>query len=288
MRVLLVTLFSKLLIPTYGLGGGPDQSLIGRGRHTKVTGRGVHAIHPWNNPVKKMSLAASSAAKQPLPPLLPAKQLKMQDDSKATMGNLKQSSDTVESGHSLSSSNVVLELRIPTSLQRIQDSRSGPLSVFLDAVQRELCNIGNLSNDRLQLLGIRGEYTRVPPNQSSASILSESSQNRSMIPQSLHHNQVENTMTDQRVIIELEILPGSRTEATAEEIFTFWKKQLATPGSSLLQGPLRTVLGSATMQKEAQLNMNPRLVFNNAYQSSAVLRSVSWSLTLFCVFWGVA
>lgn len=277
-----MTVFSKLLIPTRGIQGGPEQSLIGRGRQTKIPNFPFHTFpgfHPQHMPVKKVTLASSSVQ------VSPPNNLKVLEGSKATMSKVEQPSDKVMAGSPVPSSSVITELFIPTSLQRIQDSRSGPLSVFLDAVQRELCKVGKLSNDRLQLLGIRGEYTRVPVNQSGVSVLTKDGRNGSMISQSVHHNELE-TMTDQHVIVELEILPGSRNEESpAEDVFALWKAQLLHSGSSLLRGPLGTVLSGATMQREAHLGMNSRIVFNNAFKSSAVLHgSLSWTFALFCAF----
>merc|ERR1719265_2623156 len=88
----------------------------------------------------------------------------------------------------------LLELRIPTSLENLQGSKYGPLSTFLDKIQSELAKAGHLNIERLQLLSIRGEYTRVPRNSSATSVLAKSSGNGGMSTQTM-------AATDQHVIV---------------------------------------------------------------------------------------
>lgn len=316
MRVLEITVFSGLLIFTTSVRG-PEQSLIGRSRHTnelltqpgkRTTGSSSFVQFPdfppssFKDDVKKVTLGSSSnpvsMALDSTPviyPVVPAQQAsdvlsrqeaanvlnrqQEQQELQALKGNQEIANEMFEG---LGPSQIDLELRIPTSLQKIQDGRIGPLSAFLDTVQSELCKVGKLSNSRLQLLGIRGEYTRVPLNQSGAvSLTGNDGMNSSSWGE--HHIM---TMADQYVIIDLEVLPGSSglesTEPTTEEIFSSWKTQLSTAGSPLLKGPLGMIFNGAKIQKPSvNMGLSSSTHFTNAFKSSAVqLQSLSWALVL--------
>lgn len=296
LRVLLVTVFSKLLTSTTGIGGGHEQTLISRSRQRNQTKFPEYPVPNFFDPQKPIlggpsQKGAPSPLGAPSNPMSPAREVRHKDDAKDETAKAEQPNKKMmaDAGLAPSSTHVILELRIPTSLGSIQDSHMGPLSSFLDAVQNKLCTAGKLSQNRLQLLGIRGEYIRVPVNQSNAQALAKSMGN---VHRDLRLHSLSNfeAMADQHVIVELEILPGnSRTsEPTAESIFALWKSQLASSGSSLLQGPLGAVLQGSSMQRPP-VSMSSRALFNNAFKSSAVpYHSLSWAFSLFCVFWWVA
>lgn len=270
---LLLTVISNLLLPTASVRGGSDQSLISRARRAKFPD------FPPSDVMKKMSFG--SQIRDEVNPT-PANEMGRQGHVKATLGKKKLPNKKVEADSGL----VTLELRIPTSLEKIQDSKNGPLSVFLDTVQSEFCKAVKLSHDRLQLLGIRGEYIRIPRNESGTSVLLKNTGSSRGKSSHSNHNQFE-TMADQHVIVELEILPGNpgTSHATPESIFALWKAQITSSGSSLLQGPLGPVLQGAMIQRPppipgATMDLNH---LQNAFKSSAGPRKL-FSLTFMLVF----
>lgn len=309
MNNLVLVVLSSLPIPTAGVRSGTEQSLISRGRQIKSLDL------PASSVMKNMTLPPSNS----IPGTRAANEIRMQGDAKAMMGKMELPNGQVESQFNAngfpSRSSIILELRIPTSLQTIQASRHGPLSAFLDKVQNELCKVGKLSNDRLQLLGIRGEYTRVPVNESGTSVLQKSDTETKFPPQILtdqkvfpttimtdhesmplgygslssqyHHNQFE-TMADQHVIVELEILPGGHTlDATPGSIFKLWKTQIMNPGGSLLRGPLGQVLKGASIERPP-VSMSTKPVFVNAFKKSDKSLAVppyTPHLALACFIW---
>jgi len=292
-----VLLVIELLISTTGIGGGHEQTLISRNRQKNQTKFPEYPVPNFFDPQKPILGGPSQKGilGAPSNPMSSAKEVRhawmdqdgaKDDTAKAELPGKKMMADA---GLAPSSTHVILELRIPTSLGSIQESHMGPLSSFLDSVQNELCKSGKLSHDRLQLLGIRGEYVRVPMNESNAQDLAKSFGN---VHGDLRLHSMSNmeAMADQHVIVELEILPGNtRTlQPTAESIFTSWKSQLASSGSQLLQGPLGAVLKGSSMRRPP-VSMSSRALFNNAFKSSAVpYDSLSWAFSLFCVFWWVA
>merc|ERR1719421_1176610 len=138
---------------------------------------------------------------------------------------------------------VLAELHIPTSLQEIQDSPHGPLSMFLGKVQQELCKSVDVSEKRLNLLGIRGEYTRAPSVLNMSKVPEISALDRAAGSVMVHSGKGTRTATvgavavkphepvaamhlNQEVIVELEVLPGEEKDLTAESVFSTWQKQL--------------------------------------------------------------
>lgn len=308
MNNLVLVVLSSLPIPTAGVRSGTEQSLISRGRQAKS-----HDL-PASSVMKDMTLPPSNSIPGTfIHSTRAANEIRMQGDAKAMMGKMELPDGQVESRLGFPSrSSIILELRIPTSLQTIQASKHGPLSAFLDKVQNEFCKVGKLSNDRLQLLGIRGEYTRVPVNESGTSVLQNAfpptimterflnafpttimTDHESMplgygsLNSQYHHNQFE-TMADQHVIVELEILPGGHTlDATPESIFKSWKTQIMNPGGSLLRGPLGQVLKGASIERPP-VSMSTKPVFVNAFKKSDESLAVppyTPHLALACFIW---
>lgn len=260
----MITVFYKLLFLTGGVWGAligigrPEESLVGRGRHKKLSD--PSSVHFQPIDVKKTNFGSSTT---------------------------KVSTDKVEAELLITPpppSQMIVELRIPTTLQEIQEGHVGPLSSFLDTVHRELCKAGKLSDRRLQLLGIRGEYTRVPANQSKALSLTRNEGKEASNSTFWNHNDVME-MADQYVIVELEVLPGKEhSEPSAESIEAEWESQMKTVGSPLLHGPLGALLKGASIQRPP-VSMSSRLLLKNAFKSSAVkavsFHSTSWALSIF-------
>lgn len=295
MNSLVVIAISYLLMPGAGVRSGAEQSLISRGRQAKSLDVPAGTRIPG---MKNMTFPPSN----PTPGSRTANEMRMQGDARAMMDKMELPNEKVEGQLSPSPSSIILELRIPTSLQIIQASNNGPLSAFLDKVQNELCKVGKLSAQRLQLLGIRGEYTRVPVNASGTSVLEEAFPTAGMVmadhgsmplgygtlSSHYHHTQFE-TMTDQHVIVELEILSGAgNLDATPESIFALWKAELLTSGSSLLRGPLGQVLRGASIERPP-VSMSTKHEFKNAFkkEKSSSVACTSWSIhfALACFAW---
>lgn len=258
MKLFLLTASHHLLKSATGVRGGHEQSLISRARF----------------PDFPPSAMKNMIVGQPFAPMLPSIEPRQPKQAlpRAT-----------------SHSSIFLELRIPTSLQKIQASKTGPLSSFLDTLQDEFCKASELSNNRLQLMGIRGEYTRVPLNESHKNTQhSYLKQSRENLKQSMGwQSQIETmSMADQHVIVEIEILPGD--PRTPGDILTTWKTQLATPGSFLLQGPLGLVLKGASIQAPP-VSMSANTQFEKFSKSAASSHQVlALTFALICVVWHVA
>jgi len=291
MRVLAVTVFSGLLIFTTSIRES-ELSLIGRGRRAKFPD---FPPPSFQDTEAKMTLGSSadpvSKTLASTPVIYPADAaMNRQQDIQAVKQKVEAADEEFEA---LAPPQIDFELRIPTSLQKIQGGRLGPLSVFLDTVESELCKAGKLSNNRLQLLGIRGEYTRVPLNKSSSISLTGNNGTNS----SLWDEHPIMTMADQHVIIDLEVLPGSSGfEPTPEDISSLWKAQLTTAGSPLLRGPLGMLFKGASIQKPPDttdrnaVNMvSSSAHFTNGFKSSAIqFQSLSWTLVLLSFFVGLS
>lgn len=279
MRFVVIPLIGKLLLHTAGVWGTPEQFLNGRGRpEESLIGKARYKKFPelsssyfQPHALQKVPLGSPSAS-----------EMSREEDSQvsnAANGKLKVTTNKVESELPVVSPPMLVELRMPVSLQQIQNDHVGPLSAFLDTVQSELCKAGKLSNSRLQLVGIRGEYTRVPANQSVALSLTK---NTTGLKTEIWGKDEYANMADQHVIVELEVMPGKEySEPTIDSIEAAWKTQLTTIGSPLLHGPLGMLLKGASIQRPPP-STSSRLLLKNAFKSSVVtFHSRSWALTLF-------
>lgn len=54
-----------------------------------------------------------------------------------------------------------IELAVPTTIKEIHEGSQGPLSHFLLVLQQEVCKSAGVPLQRISLLGIRGEYTKL-------------------------------------------------------------------------------------------------------------------------------
>jgi hypothetical protein len=277
MHLLVISIIGKLLLHTAGVWGKPEQSLIGRGRpEDSLIGKGRHKKFPdlsssYFQPraLHKVTLGSSA-------PVASATAMSREDHTQVTTDGVEAQLHTA--------GKMLIELRIPASLQQIQDGDVGPLSAFLDTVQSELCKAGQLKSSRLQLVGIRGEYTQVPVNQSDSLSLTKQNGTKNLKSSFWDHHELA-TMADQHVIVELEVSPGKEhSERTVDSIEAEWKTQLTSIGSPLLHGPLGMLLKDASM-KQSPLSMSSRLALENAFKSSVVtFHSHPLALVLFPAF----
>jgi len=198
-----------------------------------------------------------------------------------------------------------IELSMPTTIKELHEGPQGPLSRFLVVLQRELCKSANVPPQRISLLGIRGEYTKLetmlldesavdgkgdilllddkqdsdsdlvnhpapapapaPAADPHAAKKSETEAKTSedsaaaTEPESKKEgaeSKKEGAVTpdpakaspDHEVIVDMEILPGSKSSAMpASEIFEKVKGTLEDPQSSLRAGPLGGMLASGEL-----------------------------------------
>lgn len=282
LKFILISNLLMRLTPISCIRSGNAPSLISRGRQ----------VNSSRIPPDIPGMTAKMTFDSGQPDATPANKMRMQGDAKSILGKMELPNEKLEAQFSPSRADMMVELRIPTTLQDIQQSKRGPLSAFLDVVQTELAKAGMLSIDRLQLLGIRGEYTRVPLNKSDTSVLEKNNgigggdRGVGSFSYDLYRN--GETMANQYVIVELGIVPGSKgssLEPAPEGILKSWKNQLVTPGSTLLGGPLGEILHGASIQSPP-VSMSTRVELKNAFKSSVTPHnSVSWTIALILYSW---
>lgn len=135
-----------------------------------------------------------------------------------------------------------LELWLPISINDLKSDKKGPMSVFLDTLQRELARVANVSAKRFDMLGVRGEYT-------GEGVLSFFARD---VKASLQEGPVVAIETTQsQSIVDLEVLPATQADdVSPKAILSQIEEQLADEDSSLMKGAMKDSL------KGAKVNIN--------------------------------
>lgn len=132
-----------------------------------------------------------------------------------------------------------LELRLHVSVGALKGTQ-GSLPVFLDRLQKALVKAASIPDDRLDVLGIRGEY-------SDEGVLLEE------VKASLSDSPVLAERADGgKSTVDLEVLPGADPkQPSPRDVFSLWKEQLKDKDSPLMKGPLKGIFLRAKLAERA-------------------------------------
>jgi len=130
-----------------------------------------------------------------------------------------------------------LELWLPIPISDLKDKdKKGPLPVFLETLQKQFAEAANVSIKRLDMLGVRGEY-------SDDGVLSFFARD---VKASLQDSPVVAEEVDSHSIIDVEVLPATQTEdPSPQDILRVLREELSKEDSSLMKGSLKDTLTGA-------------------------------------------
>lgn len=183
------------------------------------------------------------------------------------------------------------ELRLPITIKQIHESAQGPLSHFLQMIHNEFCKALNVEPKRLSILGIRGEYVRLESMLLDEKVVEDSTGLNLSLglmdagdvsdPHSHSHTSVpigaavkqetKGDTADHEVIVDLEMLPGSKaSDPTPKTLFDTLKGLLHTTGSPLTSGPL------AGQLEGCELSLGAKPTGRDADQQTAKDAAAHW------------
>jgi len=164
-----------------------------------------------------------------------------------------------------------LELWLPVSMKDLKGDK-GDLSLYLDTLKTELATAGNISTDRLDMLGVRGDYEdegasgKEEEKKEGASNSSEErkadkdkDQEEESKPASFFSKDIKASLQDGPVvaleesaesqsIIDIEVLPSANaSDPSPQKALTKIREQLGDDGSPLMKGPLKKTLSGAKL-----------------------------------------
>lgn len=126
---------------------------------------------------------------------------------------------------------LLLELCIPdTTLQQLHSSAHGSLAEFLHALHVALSTAVHVSERRINILGIRGQYKRVDPTPTKDGGIVT-------LPQHI----------EEMVLVRFEVTSADGNGTDERGILERLREQLATPSSCLRTGPFGHTLQNATV-----------------------------------------
>jgi len=130
-----------------------------------------------------------------------------------------------------------LELWLPIPIADLKGTKKGPLKVFLETVQTEFATAANVSVKRLDMLGVRGEYTDEGVLSFFARDVKASLQESPVVAEEISHS-----------IVDLEVLPATRAEdPSPQDILRVLREQIGKEDSPLMKGPLKDTLTEARL-----------------------------------------
>lgn len=143
-------------------------------------------------------------------------------------------------GHTNSES-LRLELRLHTSIHDLKDSM-GPLTDFMGTLQKALAKAAGITTDRLDVLGVRGEYES---DEGATSFFEKD------LKASLAEGPVLVEVTSGgKSIVDLEVLPATeKSDLAPHDVFSTLKEELGRKDGPLMKGLLKDVLQGAKLKE---------------------------------------
>lgn len=133
---------------------------------------------------------------------------------------------------------VRLELRLYVGVSDLKGTE-GSLPVFLDRLEKVLVKAAGIPKDRLDVLGIRGEYT------DEGVFLEEVKSSLSDSPKLAKRTDLG------RSTIDLEVLPGAdSSQPSPRAVYALWKDQLKRKDGPLMGGPLKGIFKGAKLAEK--------------------------------------
>jgi len=161
------------------------------------------------------------------------------------------------------------ELRLHIAISDLKGAEGG-LQLFLKRLRTELAKAADIPIDRLDVLGIRGEYS-----DEGVSLFSKD------IKASLQESPVlGDGKGSSRSIVDLEILPGTQpSELSPKGVYDSWKEQLRQKDSKLRKSPLKSLLLGATFGlNEGVEGYMPPEAHSEASRQAARLAAIALTL----------
>lgn len=170
---------------------------------------------------------------------------------------------------------LLLEMHLPkVTLRELHSSSHGSLAQFLLEVREQLCSGAKVPSARISILGIHGRYKRYD-NQGLFHVRSEH-QGHSGGP--FHF--------DEEVVVRFEILPGFADDPDPKQVLSILELGLGKSDSSLMTGPLSTVLVNASITSSSPLGVitEPRMV---EHRGMAHMSAMAWPIGISAAFIGI-
>jgi len=172
---------------------------------------------------------------------------------------------------------LLLELHMPqVTLKELHSSSRGSLAQFLMQVRGEICKGTAVEEPRISILGIHGRYKRY---ESDSLLHMKSDRINQSKPQPSH--------IEEEVVVRFEILPGWNNDPDPHQAYDALKQQLTSPASSVMLGPLSTVLTNATVLLSAPSGMASGRSMTEHGHGMAHMSAMAWPIGISAAFIGV-
>lgn len=173
---------------------------------------------------------------------------------------------------------LLLELHMPqVTLKELHSSSRGSLAQFLMQVRGEICKGTAVQEPRISILGIHGRYKRYESEDLLHLHSERTSQSQSKGP----------SHVEEEVVVRFEILPGWNNDPDPHQAFDALKQQLTSPASSVMLGPLSTVLTNATVLLSAPSGMASGNRMSEHGHGMAHMSAMAWPIGISAAFIGV-
>lgn len=171
---------------------------------------------------------------------------------------------------------LLLEMHLPeVTLRELHSSSHGSLAQFLLEVREQLCSGAKVPPARISILGIHGRYKR-SDNAGLFHVRKGEHQGHSGGP--FHFNE--------EVVVRFEILPGFADDPDPKQVLSILELGLSKSDSSLMSGPLSTVLVNASITSSSPLGVitEPRMV---EHRGMAHMSAMAWPIGISAAFIGI-
>lgn len=171
---------------------------------------------------------------------------------------------------------LLLELHLPkVTLRELHTSSRGSLAQFLLEVREELGKGAKVQESRLSILGIHGRYKRYD----SEGYFRMKSDRTDHMANSQH--------LEEEVVVRFEILPGWSSDVDPRSAMNVLKEQLSDSDSSMMKGPLATILLNSTVTLSSPVGMASNHGRMTEHRGMAHMSAMAWPIGISAAFIGV-